>query len=122
MQSLKSEHGQPLRSLEVLALAEEPFPVCERLGSKNFCIREDVNDIADGEGINFKAAMNNAGLITTVKITIIVILSHLLKVHIEQGKVLETEKKAIGVVNGIVGQKRYTINLKGRNQEQRRWD
>lgn len=35
------------------------------------------------------------------------------EVHIEQGKVLESENKTIGVVNGIVGQKRYTINLKG---------
>ena len=35
------------------------------------------------------------------------------EVHIEQGKVLETEQKTIGIVEGIVGQKRYTINLKG---------
>lgn len=27
-----------------------------------------------------------------------------IEVHIEQGKVLETEQKSIGVVNGIVGQ------------------
>ena len=27
-----------------------------------------------------------------------------IEVHIEQGKVLETENKSIGVVNGIVGQ------------------
>ncbi len=36
-----------------------------------------------------------------------------IEVHIEQGKVLETENKAIGVVTGIVGQKRYSVNLKG---------
>ncbi|MEB7384501.1 allantoate deiminase [Staphylococcus xylosus] len=118
MQSLKSEHGQPLRSLEVLALAEEEgsrFPYAF-WGSKNFfnlAKREDVNDIADGEGINFKAAMNNAGFDYRSEDNDYSYIKSFIEVHIEQGKVLETEKKAIGVVNGIVGQKRYTINLKG---------
>lgn len=118
MQSLKAEHGQPLRSLEVLALAEEEgsrFPYAF-WGSKNFfnlANREDVNDIADGEGINFKAAMNNAGFDYRSEDNDYSYIKSFIEVHIEQGKVLETEKKAIGVVNGIVGQKRYTINLKG---------
>ncbi|MGW7886879.1 allantoate deiminase [Staphylococcus xylosus] len=118
MQSLKAEHGQPLRSLEVLALAEEEgsrFPYAF-WGSKNFfnlAKREDVNDIADGEGINFKAAMNNAGFDYRSEDNDYSYIKSFIEVHIEQGKVLETEKKAIGVVNGIVGQKRYTINLKG---------
>ncbi|MGW7976793.1 allantoate deiminase [Staphylococcus xylosus] len=118
MQSLKAEHGQPLRSLEVLALAEEEgsrFPYAF-WGSKNFfnlAKSEDVNDIADGEGINFKAAMNNAGFDYRSEDNDYSYIKSFIEVHIEQGKVLETEKKAIGVVNGIVGQKRYTINLKG---------
>lgn len=118
MQSLKAEHGQPLRSLEVVALAEEEgsrFPYAF-WGSKNFfnlANREDVNDIADGEGINFKAAMNNAGFDYRSEDNDYSYIKSFIEVHIEQGKVLETEKKAIGVVNGIVGQKRYTINLKG---------
>ncbi|WP_436863805.1 allantoate deiminase [Staphylococcus shinii] len=118
MQSLKAEHGQPLRSLEVLALAEEEgsrFPYAF-WGSKNFfnlAKSEDVNDIADGEGINFKAAMNNAGFDYRNEDNDYSYIKSFIEVHIEQGKVLETEQKAIGVVNGIVGQKRYTINLKG---------
>lgn len=118
MQSLKAEHGQPLRSLEVLALAEEEgsrFPYAF-WGSKNFfnlAKREDVNEIADGEGINFKTAMNNAGFDYRSEDNDYSYIKSFIEVHIEQGKVLETEKKAIGVVNGIVGQKRYTINLKG---------
>ena len=118
MQSLKAEHGQPLRSLEVLALAEEEGSrfLYAFWGSKNFfnlANREDVNDIADGEGINFKAAMNNAGFDYRSEDNDYSYIKSFIEVHIEQGKVLETEKKAIGVVNGIVGQKRYTINLKG---------
>lgn len=118
MQSLKAEHGQPLRSIEVLALAEEEgsrFPYAF-WGSKNFfnlAKSEDVNDIADGEGINFKAAMNNAGFDYRNEDNDYSYIKSFIEVHIEQGKVLETEQKAIGVVNGIVGQKRYTINLKG---------
>lgn len=118
MQSLKAEHGQPLRSLEVLALAEEEgsrFPYAF-WGSKNFfnlAKSEDVNDIADGEGINFKAAINNAGFDYRNEDNDYSYIKSFIEVHIEQGKVLETEQKAIGVVNGIVGQKRYTINLKG---------
>ncbi|WP_436966100.1 allantoate deiminase [Staphylococcus shinii] len=118
MQSLKAEHGQPLRSLEVLALAEEEgsrFPYAF-WGSKNFfnlAKSEDVNDIADGEGINFKAAMNNAGFDYRNEDNDYSYIKSFIEVHIEQGKVLETEQKATGVVNGIVGQKRYTINLKG---------
>jgi hydantoinase/carbamoylase family amidase len=33
--------------------------------------------------------------------------------HIEQGGVLEANKQPIGVVNAIVGQRRYTITLEG---------
>jgi allantoate deiminase len=35
------------------------------------------------------------------------------ELHIEQGRVLETNKQSIGVVNAIVGQRRYTITLNG---------
>src|SRR5699024_7350892 len=53
MQSLKAEYGQPLRSLEILALAEEEgsrFPFAF-WGSKNFfnlADKADVDSIADG--------------------------------------------------------------------------
>ncbi|MEL6777824.1 MAG: Zn-dependent hydrolase [Cyanobacteria bacterium J06597_16] len=35
------------------------------------------------------------------------------ELHVEQGPVLEAEKKEIGVVTGIVGQQRYTVTVKG---------
>ncbi|KRG10986.1 allantoate deiminase [Staphylococcus sp. NAM3COL9] len=118
MQSLKADYGQPLRSLELLALAEEEgsrFP-CAFWGSKNFfnlAKREDVDAITDGEGVNFKEAMNKAGFDYRIEDNDFGYIKSFIEVHIEQGKVLETEQKAIGVVNGIVGQKRYTIHLKG---------
>lgn len=33
------------------------------------------------------------------------------ELHIEQGRVLENNKQSIGVVNAIVGQRRYTITI-----------
>lgn len=118
MQSLKAEYGQPLRSLEILALAEEEgsrFPFAF-WGSKNFfnlADKADVDSIADGEGVAFKEAMRECGFHYRTADNDYSYIKSFIEVHIEQGKVLETENKSIGVVNGIVGQKRYTINLKG---------
>ena len=40
-------------------------------------------------------------------------LKGFVEIHIEQGNVLETEKTDIGVVNSIVGQRRFTVELTG---------
>ncbi|CAL28961.1 allantoate deiminase [Staphylococcus carnosus] len=118
MKALKEEHGQPLRSLEVLALAEEEgsrFPFAF-WGSKNFfnlADEEDVKDIADAEGIEFERAMQDSGFNYRQQDNDFNNIKAFVEMHIEQGKVLESEEKNIGVVNGIVGQKRYTVTLKG---------
>ncbi|GAB0167819.1 allantoate deiminase [Lysinibacillus sp. CTST325] len=115
---LKDKYGQPLRSLEVLALAEEEgsrFPYTF-WGSKNFfnlAKKSDVDTIEDAEGIKFEDAMRESGFDYRKTTDVRNDIKAFVELHIEQGKVLETENKTIGVVNGIVGQKRYTINLKG---------
>lgn len=115
---LKEKYGQPLRSLEVLALAEEEgsrFPYTF-WGSKNFfnlAKKSDVDTIEDAEGIKFEDAMRESGFDYRKTTDVRNDIKAFVELHIEQGKVLETENKTIGVVNGIVGQKRYTINLKG---------
>lgn len=115
---LKAKHGQPLRSLEVLSLAEEEgsrFPYTF-WGSKNFfnlAKKSDVDTIADAEGIKFEDAMRKSGFDYRKTTDVRNDIKAFVEIHIEQGKVLETENKTIGVVNGIVGQKRFTINLKG---------
>lgn len=109
MQSLKAEYGQPLRSLEILALAEEEgsrFPFAF-WGSKNFfnlAGKDDVDTIADAEGVQFKDAMREVGFDYRTEDNDYSRIKAFIEVHIEQGKVLETEQKSIGVVNGIVGQ------------------
>lgn len=118
MESLKATHGQPLRSLEILALAEEEgsrFPFAF-WGSKNFfnlAEKSEVESIADAEGVKFEDAMHQAGFDYRTADNDYSDVKSFVEVHIEQGKVLETEQKTIGIVEGIVGQKRYTINLKG---------
>ncbi|PJO44529.1 allantoate deiminase [Lysinibacillus xylanilyticus] len=115
---LKEKYGQPLRSLEVLALAEEEgsrFPYTF-WGSKNFfnlAKKSDVDTIEDAEGVKFEDAMRESGFDYRKTTDVRNDIKAFVELHIEQGKVLETENKTIGVVNGIVGQKRYTINLKG---------
>ncbi|MEQ6353212.1 allantoate deiminase [Lysinibacillus sp. M3] len=115
---LKEKYGQPLRSLEVLSLAEEEgsrFPYTF-WGSKNFfnlAEKSDVDTIEDAEGIKFEDAMRQSGFDYRKTTDVRKDIKAFVEIHIEQGKVLETENKTIGVVNGIVGQKRFTINLKG---------
>ncbi|MFC8149883.1 allantoate deiminase [Bacillus paralicheniformis] len=115
---LKEKYGQPLRTIEVLSLAEEEgsrFPYTF-WGSKNFfnlAKKEDVATIEDAEGIKFEDAMHESGFDYRQTDDVRDDIKAFVEVHIEQGKVLETENKAIGVVTGIVGQKRYSVHLKG---------
>ena len=66
MQYLKENYGQPLRTLEIISMAEEEgsrFPYVF-WGSKNvFAIanKKDVENITDVEGINFVDAMQACG-------------------------------------------------------------
>ena len=50
-------------------------------------------------------------------------LKAFVEVHVEQGSVLETEKISCGVVNNIVGQRRYTVEIMVKliMQVQRQW-
>lgn len=121
IQYLKETYGQPLRSLEVVSMAEEEgsrFPYVF-WGSKNIvgiAQNSDVENIADSKGNKFVDAMRNAGfdfrdnakpMRSDIKAFV--------EIHIEQGNVLEMEGKQIGVVNNIVGQRRYNVSLKGQS-------
>ena len=118
MKYLYETHGQPKRSMEIVSMAEEEgsrFPYAF-WGSKNIfglADKEDVIDAADATGVKFVDAMKQAGFDfrdenekTREDIKAFV------ELHIEQGNVLETLKKPVGIVTSIVGQKRYTIHLK----------
>lgn len=116
---LKEKYGQPLRNLEVVSFAEEEgsrFPYAF-WGSKNFvgiAKKEDVENITDFNDVPFVEAMRNAGFnFRDESKAFRNDLKGFVEIHIEQGNVLEKEGKDIGVVHSIVGQRRFTIEVKG---------
>jgi allantoate deiminase len=116
---LRETYGQPLRNIEIVSLAEEEgsrFPYAF-WGSKNLVGTakfQDIESIKDFNGISFVDAMTNSGFqFKESNRKIRKDLKAFLEIHIEQGGVLEKEKKNVGVVSSIVGQKRYTIQLCG---------
>lgn len=116
---LKEKYGQPLRNIEVVSMAEEEgsrFPYVF-WGVKNIfgiAKREDVEGITDVKGIPFVQAMRDAGFnFRKEDSKIRNDIKAFIEAHVEQGGVLEIEKKSVGVVANIVGQRRFNIEVKG---------
>ncbi|GAA0405957.1 allantoate deiminase [Paenibacillus motobuensis] len=116
---LKETYGQPLRNLQLVSMAEEEgsrFPYAF-WGSKNIvgtARREDVENISDFDGIAFVDAMRDCGFhFRNDSAPIRQDLKAFVEIHIEQGSVLEKEGKSVGVVNNIVGQRRFTVEVTG---------
>ncbi|CVK20335.1 MULTISPECIES: allantoate deiminase [Sporomusa] len=119
LEYLKREYGQPLRNIEVVSIAEEEgsrFPYVY-WGVKNIlgiAKREDVENMVDFDGIPFTEAMRKAGFaFRPTERAVRKDLKAFLEVHVEQGGVLEIEKKSVGIVGHIVGQRRFTIEITG---------
>ena len=114
---LKNKFGKPKKNLEVVSMAEEegsrfPFTFW---GSKNIVgsvSESEVKDLIDEDGIPFLQALEKAGFTLKTKADREDIESFI-ELHVEQGGVLEIEKRAIGIVEHIVGQQRFTISLCG---------
>lgn len=116
---LKEQYGQPKCNIEVVSFAEEEgsrFPTVF-WGSKNFLGCEDISEVEGIEDINgvvFKDAMVEAGFKFKASSKIKrQDVKAFLEAHIEQGNILEIEKKAIGIVDSIAGQRRYKIEVIG---------
>lgn len=116
---LYKTYGAPLRTLEMVALAEEEgsrFPYVF-WGSKNIFGQadpEDVRHIADAKGIPFTQAMSECGFtLAAAPLKPRADIKTFVELHIEQGRILETHQQEIGVVTAIVGQRRYTVMLSG---------
>lgn len=119
LQELKQKYGQPKVNLEVVSLCEEEgsrFPLA-CWGSRmmtGVCSFQDIKDIKDSEGVGFEAAMNVAGFgLLKEEYSCRNDLQTFIELHIEQGPSLEKLGKAIGVVQSIVGQKRFRITVNG---------
>ena len=119
LEYLKKNHGQPLRTIEVVSLCEEEgsrFPLAF-WGSGNICGLYDLDDgvkAVDAEGCTLLQAMQAAGFggegFEPCRREDIACF---IELHIEQGMVLERLRQQIGVVEAIAGQRRYQVTLKG---------
>lgn len=118
MEYLREKYGKPIRNIEMVSLAEEEgsrFPYTF-WGSKNIIgaiPEEKICELKDEEEITLSQAMKSAGFKFKEKETIRKDIKAFIELHVEQGGVLEIEKKSIGIVEYIVGQKRYIVNLEG---------
>lgn len=119
MEYLKEHYGKPLRNIEVVSMAEEegsrfPFTFW---GSKNIVGRVDremVAELQDVNGIGFIEAMSSAGFNVKDENSLgRKDIKSFIELHVEQGGVLEIENKSIGIVEHIVGQRRFTIEIEG---------
>ncbi len=116
---LKEKYGEPLRNLEVVSFSEEEGSRFNYAfwGSDNLCKlakKEIVINLEDEEGINFTDAMTQSGFnYRDETVPFRKDITGFLEIHIEQGKVLETDNIEIGVVRAIAGQHRFNIVLTG---------
>lgn len=118
IKGLVEKNGQPKKSLQIISMAEEEgsrFPYAF-WGSKNIfgmADRKDVENIQDANGVKFVDAMHESGFDFLKGKPKHNKLSAFIELHIEQGNFLEQTETQVGVVNAIVGQKRYNITLHG---------
>ncbi|WP_411346035.1 allantoate deiminase [Paenibacillus sp. WLX1005] len=116
---LREAYGQPKRTLEVLSLAEEEgsrFPLTY-WGSGNIAGKYDVNELPnvhDRDGVSLSQAIREAGFGAESPYALAQ-REHgsYIELHIEQGCVLERSQQQIGVVTGIVGQRRIEVRVTG---------
>ncbi|MFD0694365.1 allantoate deiminase [Paenibacillus sp. GCM10027628] len=120
---LKTAYGSPKRTLEVVSFCEEEgsrFPLTF-WGSGNVTgvrFMETAAAIADQEGVTLLDAMQQAGFGGQSDVRCSarrVDVGAYIEIHIEQGAVLEYNKKQIGIVTAIVGQKRLSVRVTGKS-------
>lgn len=118
IKNLVEKHGKPRRSLELISMAEEEgsrFPFVF-WGSKNIfgmASDEAMEGVKDSDGLLFVDEMRRHGFDFVKDKTPRQDIKAFVELHIEQGNFLEMEKKPLGVITSIAGQRRYEILLKG---------
>ncbi len=116
---LKERHGMPIHTLEVVSFCEEEgsrFPVAY-WGSGNMTGLFDWksgDELIDQEGTSLRSAMEASGFgMGEQPDCVRNDLGAFVELHIEQGVILERMAKQIGIVEAIVGQRRYSVSLRG---------
>ncbi|WP_046215299.1 M20 family metallo-hydrolase [Paenibacillus wulumuqiensis] len=116
---LQEMYGPPVRTIEVVSFCEEEgsrFPLTY-WGSGNIAgnySMDRIPAVCDRDGITLEQAMRKAGFgPDSPHIQCKRSWDTYVELHIEQGCVLERSHQAIGIVNGIVGQRRIRVAVKG---------
>lgn len=118
IKKLIEAEGKPKKSLRLISMAEEEgsrFPYAF-WGSKNIfgeVKKEEVEGTADEDGVLFEDAMHDAGFDYLSGEPQFNDMEAFIELHIEQGNYLENKDLKVGVVDSIVGQKRWDITLEG---------
>lgn len=116
---LVETHGAPKKTLAFVSFAEEESSRFSYgfWGSKNMlgiAKKEDVQSLTDVTGVDFPTAMTAAGFpFDSFQPQKKSGVETFIEVHIEQGNILTTEEKQIGIVTDIVGLVCYNITLMG---------
>ncbi len=120
VRSLKEDGFRPEHSLEVaLFMCEESSRFgAATLGSRAMLgelTAEDAQRLKDKDGLTLYDALKGRGLAPEAlgKPLHEGGVKAFFEVHIEQGKVLEHEKKSVGVVTGIAAPTRFRVELRG---------
>ncbi|MEK4355419.1 M20 family metallo-hydrolase [Paenibacillus sp. FSL R5-0475] len=120
LQDLQRNFGQPQLTLEVVSFCEEEgsrFPLAY-WGSGHVTERYDGSEAEtcmDAEGVTLQAAMTESSFLqgVTDENGVRNDIGAFVELHIEQGIILEKTDTRIGVVQGIVGQRRYMVKVSG---------
>jgi len=118
LEFLKREYGYPRVNLEVVSLCEEEgsrFPIaCSGSGMITGVYSfKDLMGVVDSDGVSLFNAMADVGFGLSEHDNIKRNIQRFIEIHIEQGPSLEKLNKTIGIVQTIVGQKRFRISVRG---------
>lgn len=117
--NLKEHLGTPKHTLRVISFSEEEgsrFPATFT-GSKYYAKHQQITNLRDQQGFDFKEARQTA-VSTLCQIPGVIsrqpnMASRFTELHIEQGPRLADHHSQVGLVTGIVGQRRWTIQVEG---------
>lgn len=117
LEDTKEIHDHPIEVVVFMAEESSRFGVAT-LGSKAFCGKlslEKLEQYKDKDGISLSQAIRQRGLVPEKinKAQYEDPIKAFLELHIEQGKVLETTRKQIGIVTGIAAPTRLKVIITG---------
>jgi allantoate deiminase len=120
LEELDAQGVQSTHPIEAVAWAGEEgsrFPLgC--LGSSVFaglCAEADALALRDVHGVSLREALESdaGGLLPGVSLREERACAAYVELHVEQGPVLESMRRSLGVVTAIAGQRRYTVTVEG---------